>query len=90
MGWTVHKDKSFPGKFAYELWAGFETIHTVGGFDTLQQADKAAGKANTKWLLYGITDPEQSLDDLIEKLTDDELLAELLKPDLKQPLRDRA
>ena len=76
MGWTVRKDKSFPGKFAYELWAGFDTIHTVGGFATMQEADKAGGRANTNWLLYGITDPEMTLDDV---LSDDELLAELLK-----------
>ena len=75
MGWTVHKDASFHGKFAYELWAGFDTIHTVGGFATMQEADKAGGRANTNMLLYGITDPEMTLDDV---LSDDALLAELL------------
>ena len=79
MGWTVHKDKSFPGKFAYELWSGFDTIHTVGGFATMQEADKAGGRANTNWLLYGITEPAMTLDDVLADLSDDALLAELLK-----------
>ena len=78
MGWTVHKDGSFLGKFAYELWSGFDTIHTVGGFATMQEADKAGCRANTNMLLYGITDPAMSRDKILAMLSDDALLAELL------------
>jgi len=79
MGWTTGKDAEAPGKFAYELWSDSEILHRVGGFDTVQAADQAGGRANTNWLLYGIIDPAQSLDDILAQLSDDELIAELLK-----------
>lgn len=78
MGWTTGKDAEAPGKFAYELWSDSETLHRVGGFATVQEADRAGGRANTNWLLYGITDPAQTLDDVLAQLSDDELLNELL------------
>jgi len=78
MGWTTGKDSEAPGKFAYELWSDSEILHRVGGFATVQEADHAGGRANTNWLLYGITDPAETLDDVLAKLSDDELLAELL------------
>lgn len=78
MGWTTGKDAEAPGKFAYELWNDTEILHRVGGFATVQEADKAGGRANTNWLLYGIVDPAQTLDDVLAQLTDDELLNELL------------
>lgn len=78
MGWTTGKDAEAPGKFAYELWSDSEILHRVGGFATLQEADQAGGRANTNWLLHGITDPPQTLDDVLVKLSDDELLNELL------------
>lgn len=78
MGWTTGKDAEAPGKFAYELWSDTEILHRVGGFATVQEADKAGGRANTNWLLYGIIDPAQTLDDVLAQLTDDELLNELL------------
>lgn len=78
MGWTTGKDAEAPGKFAYELWSDSEILHRVGGFATPQEADQAGGRANTNWLLYGITDPAQTLDDVLAKLSDDELLNELL------------
>lgn len=77
MGWTTGKDANAPGKFAYELWSDTGIIHNVGGFDTPQTADQAGGRANTNWLLYGIIDPAQTLDDVLDQLTNDELLAEL-------------
>ena len=80
MGWSTGKDPENLGEYAYVLWDGFNTLHTVGGFDTMQEADQAGARANTNWLLYGITDPAQTLDDVLAKLTDDELLAELLAP----------
>jgi hypothetical protein len=79
MGWTTGKDANAPGKFSYELWSDSEAIHRVGGFDTVQQADRAGGRANSNWLLYGITDPAGSLDEALSALDDDELLAALLK-----------
>jgi hypothetical protein len=78
MGWTTGKDAETPGNFAYELWSDTGVIHSVGGFDTMQAADQAGGRANTNWLLYGIIDPAQTLDDVLAKLSDDELLNELL------------
>ena len=78
MGWSTGKDANATGKFAYELWAGFDTIHTVGGFATIQEANDAGCRANTNWLLYGITEPAMTLDDVLASLSDDELLAELL------------
>jgi hypothetical protein len=63
----------------YELWSGFNTIHTVGGFATMQEANDAGCRANTNWLLYGVTEPAMTLDDVLASLSDDELLAELLK-----------
>lgn len=78
MGWSTGKDANAAGKFAYELWSGFDTIHTVGGFATMQAADKAGGHANTNMLLYGITEPAMSLDDVLADMSDDALLAELL------------
>jgi hypothetical protein len=80
MGWSTGKDPESLGKYGYVLWDDFNTIHTVGGFATMQEADQAGARANTNWLLYGITDPAQTLDDVLAKLTDDELLAELLAP----------
>jgi hypothetical protein len=82
MGWTTGKDPEHPGTFKYELWSDSETIHSVGGFDTMQEADQAGARANSNWLLYGITDPAQTLDDVLAELLDDELLAELLDDEL--------
>ena len=78
MGWTVSKDANAAGTFEYELWDGFDTIHRVGGFATPQDADKAGGRANTNYLLYGAIDPARSLDDILSELDADQLLAELL------------
>jgi hypothetical protein len=80
MGWSTGKDPESLGKYAYELWSDSEILHRVGGFDTPQAADRAGGRANTNWLLYGITDPAETLDDVLARLSDDELLAELLAP----------
>jgi hypothetical protein len=78
MGWTTGKDANATGKFAYELWGDEGIIHTVGGFATMQEADKAGGRANTNMLLYGVTDPAMSRDKILAMLSDDALLAELL------------
>ena len=88
MGWTTGKDPEHPGTFKYELWSDSEIIHSVVGFDTMQEADRAGARANTNWLLYGITDPAQTLDDVLAKLTDDELLAELLDYLKDTPIKD--
>jgi hypothetical protein len=50
----------------------------VGGFATMQEADKAGGRANTNMLLYGITDPAMTQSKILAMLSDDALLAELL------------
>ena len=75
MGWTTGKDANDTGKFAYELWGDEGIIHTVGGFATMQEANDAGCRANTKMVLYGV-EAVMPLDDV---LSDDELLAELLK-----------
>jgi hypothetical protein len=72
MGWTAGKD--LDGGFQYVLWSGFDTLHTVGGFKTMREADQAGGRANTRWLLYGVTEPDQAL----PEMNDDALLNELL------------
>ena len=79
MGWTTGKDSAAPGRFAYELWGDAGVIHTVGGFATMQEADKAGARANTNWVLYGETEPAMSIDDIMAELAGDPLLAELLK-----------
>lgn len=73
MGWSTGRDAKAPGKFSYELWSETGIIHRVGGFNAMQEADRAGGRANTNWLLYGIVD---ALEDV---LSDDELLALLLE-----------
>jgi hypothetical protein len=78
MGWTTGKDANAIGRFAYELWSDTGIVHTAGGFATMQDADKAGGRANSNWLLYGVTEPAMSLDDVLDELSDDELLAALL------------
>jgi hypothetical protein len=75
MGWTAGKDPETLGEYAYVLWNGFETLHTVGGFKTMREADQAGGRANARWLLYGITDP----DDVLAEMSDYALLIELMK-----------
>ena len=45
----------------------------------MQEADKAGGRANTNMLLYGVTDPAMSQNKILAMLSDDALLAELLK-----------
>lgn len=77
MGWTTGKDSAAPGKFSYELWDDARTIHSVGGYATMQEADRAGARANTNWLLYGVTEPAMTLDDVLAKLDADALLAEL-------------
>ena len=74
MGWTAGKDPESLGEYAYVLWNGFDTLHTVGGFKTMREADQAGGRANTRWLLYRVTEPDQAL----PEMNDDALLNELL------------
>lgn len=69
--WTSGKDKEQPGKFAYELWDGFELVQRVGGFDTPGEADRAAEDAQRRFLFPPATDE-------FSHLTNEELLAELL------------
>jgi orotidine-5'-phosphate decarboxylase len=76
MGWTTGKDSAAPGKFAYELWDDARTIHSVGGYATMQEADRAGARANTNWLLYGVTDPVE-VNTTLAMLDADALLAAL-------------
>lgn len=66
MGWTRGKDAEQPGKFAYELFDGFETVERVGGFDTPADADRAAEAAQRRHLFPAAP---ASIDDI----SDDEL-----------------
>jgi hypothetical protein len=86
MGWSTGKDPESLGKYGYVLWDGFNTIHTVGGFDTMQEADQAGARANTNWLVYGITDPEQTLEARLAAHV--ETLAELLDCLKDTPIKD--
>lgn len=70
MGTTVGKDTEQPGRFAFELWDGFETIKREGGFDTMADAQRAAERAQRDHL-FGVTPAT------IDNISDDEL-AELL------------
>lgn len=72
MGWTRGRDREHPGKFAYELWDDDGMVEHVGGFETAQEADRAA-EAAQRILLFGMP-PEI---DEYEAMTDEELLREL-------------
>ena len=86
MSWSRGKDKVNPGKFAYTLSCGFTELETVGGFDTAQDADRAAELAERKLMTCGYDPVEYSrcwvrdnVDGAIwEMLSDDELIRELL------------
>ena len=67
--WMRSKDKQIPGKFEYELFEGNKMIERVGGFDTAQDADRAAEIAQRR-TLFPVTECE---------MTDDELLAALME-----------
>ena len=65
--WTRGKDSNNPGKFAIEVFDGAECVLRKGGFDTAQEADRAAEKAQREILF-----PAQAFTS-----QDDELLAAL-------------
>lgn len=75
--WTRGKDKQAAGKFAYEVF-GMDgaLIESVGGFDTAQAADRAAEHAQ-RVALFGDA-ARLTLTDIIDSMSDDELVAELL------------
>lgn len=70
MGWTRSKDTESPGKFCYEIFDGFQTVERRGGFDTAQEADRAAEIAQRRWL-FGAPEPEP------DAMTVDEIFAAL-------------
>lgn len=70
MGWTRGKDTESPGKFCFELFDGFQTVERRGGFDTPQEADRAAEIAQRRWL-FGAREPE------LDAMTVDEIWAAL-------------
>jgi hypothetical protein len=75
--WTRSKDQQKPGKFAYSLYSMTnELVETVGGFDTHSEADRAAEAAQRR-ALFG-DKATMTLDEIINSMNDDELLAELL------------
>lgn len=77
MGLSVGKDKTAPGKFAYELWNGTETVEVAGGFDTMPEAERAGMAANRAMLMpmVQVSFGGPTLDEIL--MSDDELLAEL-------------
>lgn len=72
--WTRGPDKEQPGKFAYELWNERDMVERVGGFDTAQEADRAAEAAQRRQLFPQSSD---ALPDDIANMSNEELLAEL-------------
>lgn len=50
MGHTVTRDRTAPDKFQFELWSGFQTIETRGGFATQSDATRAAEAAQRAFL----------------------------------------
>lgn len=81
MGWSRGKDGK--GGFEYSLYAGFETLETVGGFVTAAEADRAAEKAERLLMAAGYDAAAyRAMADIkpIEGslyMSDDELLGEL-------------
>jgi len=78
---VLENDKEIPGKFAYELWEGFDMVKRVGNFDTKKQAEQAAQIAQREQLFdvnYSLHTSED-IEDKFAAMSDDELLAELLK-----------
>lgn len=72
--WTRGKDKQNPGKFSYTLYTPDNIkVDTFGGFDTAQEADRAAEGAQ-RLLLMGLHPvqatqiPVVSLDELRNEL----------------------
>jgi len=72
--WSRGKDAENPGKFAFELWDGFDLIKRVGGFDTAQEADRAAEAAQRAHLF---PQAEEPLPDDIANMSIEELGREL-------------
>lgn len=72
--WTRGKDKEQPGKFAFELFdMEGAPVQRVGGFNTAQEADRAAERAQRNLLLYGAPDGPPPID-----IDTDQLLRDLL------------
>lgn len=71
------KDQHNPGKFAFECfdWSG-NLFRAQGGFETAQEADRAAEQAEREMTMQMISPaPADTLVDILA--SDDELLAEL-------------
>jgi hypothetical protein len=80
--WVRGKDKNNPGKFEYSLYDDQRLVECVGGFDTHFEADRAAERAERKlWASAVRFDELDDIPDSIAKMSDDELLAELLTDD---------
>ena len=81
MDHSVGKDVGLPGKFAYELWEGFDMVKRVGNFDTMKLAEQAAQQAQREHLFGHVNHSLHTSEDNVDKfaaMSDDELLTELL------------
>lgn len=68
--WTRGKDKKELGKFEPSIYEGRNLVKTMGGFNTTQEADRAAESAQRE----PIFTPKSKLD---QEMSDEEMLAEL-------------
>ena len=55
--WTRGKDKTEAGKFEFSIYEGRDLIKTVGGFNTAQEADRAAELEQRMAMLAARADP---------------------------------
>lgn len=80
--WTRGKDVEKPGRFAYELFDSCGApVHRVGGFDTAQEADRAAERAQRHQFVVEAMDAQGfGADEDEPEMTTDEILAELGEP----------
>lgn len=70
MGLCIGKDKANAGKFAYELWMGFDTVEVVGGFETKAEAEQAGQIAQRIALFPPLKsdEPEMSIEEILAEL----------------------
>lgn len=76
------RNKNPDGTFSYTLVAGFREVETISGYQTAQEADRAAEVAERCLMSCGYSPElykEMYTFDRMAELSDEELLAELYK-----------
>lgn len=75
MPMSVSNDKQNPGKFAFEVYNGFDLVEFGGKYPTMKDAETAGQIAYRMLHLSNFKTPETPFQN--DYMTDDELLAEL-------------